>query len=107
MEGDIYGNGTTARYRSKNYELFKAQKNPVAGGAVDLILTGRFVESMYLLKQKRGRYLFGNRDQKRRKLIDKYGEGILGLNQKAFSKFQIDFIKNDFVKKIKTYANIR
>lgn len=107
LEGDIYGDGTRANYRSRNYELFKAQKNPVAGGAVDLILTGKFVESMYLLKQKRGRYLFGNRDQKRQGLIEKYGVGIFSLNQVAFSKFQKDFVQKPFIRNIKKYANIR
>jgi hypothetical protein len=40
LEGDIYGDETNVAYRSKSYELFKAGKNPLAGGAVDLTSAG-------------------------------------------------------------------
>jgi len=106
LEGDIYGNETLDSYRSKKYELFKAGKNPLAGGAVDLILTGDFVNAMKLNKPKQGKYLFGNTDEKRSKLVSNYGEGIFGLNQKVFSKFQKDIIAPRFIRNIKTKTKI-
>ena len=107
LEGDIYGDGKTlVSYRSRNYEIFKANKNPLAGGAVDLIVTGAFVNAMYLLKPKQGKYLFGNTDKKRNILVEIYGKNIFGLNQSVFSKFQKDIIALRFIRNIKTKAKI-
>jgi hypothetical protein len=105
LEGDIYGNGTLVSYRSKNYEIFKFSKNPLAGGAVDLINTGAFVDAMKLNKPKGNKYLFGNTDRKRKLLVDKYGIDIMGLNQTVFDKFQIEIIKPRFVRKLKDILN--
>lgn len=106
LEGDIYGNGTLVRYRSKNYEIFKARKNPTAGGAVDLIVTGQFVDAMYLLKPRGNKYRFGNTDKKRNILKEMYGDNIFGLNQAVFEKFQKEIIAPRLIRKIKTTANI-
>lgn len=105
LEGDIYGDGSNESYRSKNYEIFKSQKNPLAGGAVDLILTGSFVDAMKLNKPNQGKYLFGNTDSKRNMLVEKYGIGIMGLNQNVFNKFQIDIISPRFIRKLKNILN--
>lgn len=101
LTGDIFGNGTDVGYRSKNYETFKASKNPLAGGSVDLILTGAFVDAMKLNKGKQGRYIFGNTDSKRTMLSEKYGNDILGLNQTVFDKYQKEIIAPRFIRKIK------
>ena len=106
LDGDIYGDETNLAYKSKNYELFKAGKNPLAGGAVDLILTGDFVDAMYLLKPKQGRYKFGNTDKKRNILKEMYGDNIFGLNQNVFNKYQKEIIAPRFLRRIKTTANI-
>lgn len=106
LEGDIYGDGKTlVSYRSEDYELFKSKKNPIAGGAVDLIVTGQFVDAMYLLKPKQGKYKFGNTDKKRNILKEMYGENIFGLNQNVFEKFQRDIIAPRFIRKIKQKIN--
>lgn len=107
LEGDIYGNGTNLAYRSRDYELFKAGKNPLAGGAVDLILTGDFVDAMYLLRPKQGRYKFGNRDKKRNKLVQKYGDGIFSLNQNVFNKYLKDITAPRLKKNISKILNKR
>jgi len=106
LSGDIYGNDTNVAYRSKNYELFKSRKNPLAGGSVDLIVTGAFVDAMYLLKPKQGRYKFGNTDKKRNILKEMYGDNIFGLNQNVFNKYQKEIIAPRFLRRIKTTANI-
>jgi len=105
LEGDIYGNGTLVKYRSKNYEIFKARKNPLAGGAVDLIDTGAFVDAMKLNKGKKGGFKFGNTDSKRKMLADKYGTDIFGLNQDVFNKYQKEIIAPRFKAKIRNILN--
>ena len=106
LEGDIYGDDKRYTYQSQSYSMFKRTINPLAGGKVDLILTGSFVNSMYLLKPKQGRYLFGATDSKRSKLVDAYSINIMGLNQNVFDKFQKDIIFPRFLKEIQTYAKI-
>jgi hypothetical protein len=105
LGGDIYGTNTDTGYRSKSYELFKARLNPKAGGSVDLILTGDFVDAMYLLKGNKGVYKFGNKDKKRNILQQKYGD-VFGLNQQVFNKYQREIIAPRFLNKIKQYAKI-
>jgi hypothetical protein len=107
LEGDIFGNDTYDSYRSRNYEIFKSRKNPLAGGNVDLILTGVFVDAMYLLKPKQGRYKFGNTDKKRNILKEMYGDNIFGLNQRVFEKYQKEIILPRFRTAIKKYAKIQ
>lgn len=118
-EGDIYGDDNyysvyhpTASYEANEkagfrfYEPFKANLNPLAKGHVDLILTGKFVDAMYLLKPRGGKYLFGNRDKKRNILKEMYGDDIFGLNQQVFAKYQKEIIRPRFVRAIKQQARI-
>ena len=105
LQGDIYGNDTNVAYRSRGYELFKASINPIAGGSVDLILTGDFVDAMFLLKGNKGVYKFGNKDKKRNILQQKYGD-VFGLNQQVFNKYQKEIIAPRFLNKIRNYAKI-
>jgi hypothetical protein len=118
LQGDIYGNDTYSLYHPNNsyeanqkagyklYEPFKNSLNPLANGHVDLILTGAFVDAMYLLKPKQGRYKFGNTDKKRNILKEMYGDNIFGLNQNVFNKYQKEIIAPRFLRRIKTTANI-
>jgi hypothetical protein len=107
LEGDIYGNGTDVAYRSTNYEIFKSKLNPKAGGAVDLILTGDFISSFFLLKGRAGKYLFGAKDKKRNQLVNKYGIDIMGLNKQVFEKYQKEITAPRFIRRLKNYAKIR
>jgi len=107
LQGDIFGDGKTfATYRSKGYERSKRALNPIAGGKVDLIKTGSFVDAMRLNKPKGSRYLFGNTDSKRNILKDIYGENIFGLNQNVFNKYQKEIVAPRFISAIKLKANI-
>jgi len=101
LHGNIYGDNRLLRYRSKAYEMYKSRKNPIAGGAVDLIDTGDFIDAMYLLKPRGNKYLFGNRDAKKKMLVEKYGNDIFGLSEDLFEKFLVDFIAQPFIKEIK------
>jgi len=105
LEGDIYGNGAKDTYASSLYSGFKKKQNPIAGGNVDLILTGAFIDSFKLNKPKENRYLFGATDPKKSILVGKYGIDIMGLNQEVFNKFQKEIIAPRFVQKIKDQLN--
>ena len=106
LEGDIYGDGSLRSYRAPGYELFKASLNPLAGGAVDLILTGAFVNAMFIDTPNKNAYHFGNSDSKSDKLENQYGKGIFGLNQNVFDKFQKEILSVRYIDMIKKTANI-
>jgi hypothetical protein len=80
--------------------------NPLAQGGVDLILTGAFVESAYLLKPRGNKYLFGFADEKAGKLIGKYGRDIQGLNQRTFDRFIETVVMEHLIKSMKKYAKL-
>lgn len=113
-KGNIYSNGKAAYSEGSSYEAnqkagydtyapFKYNKNPLAGGAVDLILEGDFINS-FLLKEKGKGYIFDATDRKKIKLMNQYNKGnrdIFNLSQKAFNDFLIKYVKDDFVKALK------
>lgn len=105
-EGDIYGDGTLVPYRSQSYSLWKASRNPKAGGAVDLMVSHDFVDAMFIKKPLQNRYSFGNRDWKRNLLANRYGNAIFGLNQDDFDEFQVRTLLPRFIIDIKEFANI-
>lgn len=106
LEGDIYSTGTKTTYAWDSYKKEKYAKNPRAGyGNVDLINTGAFIDSFKLNKPKQNKYKWGATDSKRNKIVDMYGEEIMGLNQESFDKFQIEIIKPRFVEKLRKIIN--
>lgn len=106
LEGDIYGDGTPVPYQSFAYSDFKARMNPQAQGMVDLILSGAFVEAMFVRRIRNNVYLFGNNDWKRNLLESKYSKKIFGLNQTVFDKFQREILAPRYIRLIKSTANI-
>lgn len=103
LRGDIYGNDRQYNYRSQSYSLFKQQMNPLARGKVDLILTGAFVDAMFLKSVGGGKYMFGNSDSKAGMLVETYGREILGLNNEVFTTYQKEILKARFVRELKKY----
>jgi hypothetical protein len=82
-------------YRNKAYENRKRRLNPLARGRVDLMLTGAFIDSFYLLRpstQKKTGSLFGARDKKRNSLVEKYGKDIMSLNEDVLVKLSRDIV---------------
>jgi len=122
LDGNIYGEGefgnpsdSAKAYYSlfsmvekggtETYAEYKHKLNPFAGeGVVDLILTGAFVESMYLLKPNNGKYLFDARDSKKSDIVDRYGN-VFGLTQDAFNDFIYEYVANGFRNELKTRLN--
>lgn len=79
-------------YRDFFYAEGKNFMNPRAGfGAVDLILTGRFVNELFPERLGADRYLFQSALDYGRDLFNKYGNQIGGINQSEFERIQKDF----------------
>jgi hypothetical protein len=94
------------RYRSEAYKRFKFEKNPKAGGNVDLILTGKFTGGLFLMKGTKRGYIFNSSDSKTAMLKDKYGGSIMGLNQEGFNLKQRNEYANELIKSMKYHAKI-
>lgn len=75
-------------YLNPAYRLFKREINPLAGGTVDLILTGSFTRQLFVDDLGNGRYVFDSRDDKTDLLVSKYGSDIMGLNEDTFREFE-------------------
>jgi hypothetical protein len=101
LDGDIYGNGTKLNYAWQEYEEEKIKLNPQANGNVDLILTGAFINSFYLLDSKNGKYLFDATNSKKDELVGRYGDKIFSMNQKKFLRFLDSYVIEDFRKVLK------
>ncbi len=102
IKGDIFGNGKTRKYRWKEYKEQKLLQNPFANGNVDLILSGSFIDSFFLLSKNDGKYLFDAKNTIRKnKLTTQYGKDIMGLNKDKFGRFLISYILDDFRKVLK------
>ena len=82
-EGQLIGD-----YRSPSYAAFKQRLNPVAGGKVDLILTGAYVRSLKTKSLGNGQYKVESDDEKAKGLIAKYDPNNTGrlntINQEVF-----------------------
>lgn len=75
-------------YRSASYENMKRAMNPTANGFVDLMLTGAFIESFFVKSKGSSKFTFDATDVKKSMLKEKYGEQIMGLNEKTFEEIQ-------------------
>lgn len=94
------------RYQSQAYANYKSLLNPLAGkGNVDLIQTGAFVNSLFVKPFSKG-YIFDSENEKKGRLIGKYGLDIMGLNQETFNKRQKDLYRFELTRTIKTKYKI-
>jgi len=82
---------TIGEYRSDSYRLFKMQRNPLAGGKVDLFLTGAFIKGIRVLSLGSGSFTLRSTDGKRDKLITGargYGIENEGINEEVWRGLQ-------------------
>lgn len=77
--GQGVNGGLIGRYHDPEYRLFKQRLNPMAGGNVDLMLTGSLVENLTLKKIGDGVYQIISTDEKYAKLAAKYGSEEFGI----------------------------
>lgn len=93
-------------YSNPAYRSFKRQQNPLAGGTVDLILTGQFTRQLIVEKSGNGLFQFDSRDDKAPELFAKYGSDLRGLNDKTWLDVQIEYIAPELNKFIKRYTGL-
>lgn len=91
-------------YSSQSYKKSKLRQNPLARGRVDLIRSGAFIDSFFLLApstRKNTGSFFGAKDKKRNLLVDRYGKDIMSINPITLSKLEKDIILPRFIRTIK------
>ena len=95
--GQAADGGRIGRYRSKAYAEFKSSQNSLPGKwNVDLILTGQTVESMTLDLNADVLQVEINDTYN---LLEKYGDRILGLNEKSRSHY-VEVLRPVFIEQI-------
>ena len=80
--------GDIGAYRSQSYSIFKASRNPFAGGKVDMILTGAYNRAIKVLSLGNSKYTLRSSDGKRNDLIAKYGVENESINETFWNKLQ-------------------
>jgi len=99
--------GIIGEYSWPDYEREKAIANPLAGGNVDLILSGSFTRQLYIKYLGNGRFQFDSRDEKAPILFNRnYINGVNGkvlrtinpdtwddLQKKEYAPKLINYIK--------------
>lgn len=98
----VYG-GIIGTYRSRSYELMKAQRNPLASGDVDLFLTGDLYEGMEIYKTTKDRYMIFSNDWKYEHLAKKYGKHQFGVTSEQHDEIMTDlmlYLLSEIISKI-------
>ena len=93
-------------YRSEKYRLFKLQMNPLAGGKVDLILTGSTKDKLYLVSIENGQFTFESADPKWQGLVEKYGTEIKAINAEVFKSLQKTKYAPELVEQMKNITGL-
>lgn len=104
--GELPDGKRIGEYASESYKVFKQRLNPLAGGSVDLILTGAFTKGLFVQKMKADEYRFNSIDEKTPALQSKYGMGIWGLNKKTWQDLQHEKYAGLLIKRIKQIAQL-
>lgn len=94
-------------YRSAEYRIFKMQLNPLAGGKVDLILTGSTRDKLYVESLGNGKFTIKSKDEKWELLTSKYGNAIEAINVDVFNGFQKTIYAPKLISKMKIISGIR
>jgi len=97
--GELPDGGVIGVYRNPNYQIMKQRMNPLAGGDVDLILTGKFTNQLFVKSLNNSRFIFDSQDEKTSMLKARYTDDIMGLNTETFEKLQ----KEKYAPKLITY----
>lgn len=99
--GDIIGT-----YKNFSYQQEKFNKNPLAGGNVDLTLTGSFADKLFIKSVSKSVFQFDSFDIKSKELFSKYGEDLKGINQDTFIKVWKNELHKLFINRLKQITGI-
>lgn len=86
QHGQSVKGGIIGTYRWADYKLYKQSINPLAGGNVDLMLTGALSGGLAVRKKGKEYQLFSV-DEKYEKLGRKYGFEEFGVTEQELSQF--------------------
>lgn len=100
-DGSIIG-----EYSSESYRLFKISKNPIAGGNVDLILTGSTKNNLKVESLGNSMFILRSTDEKWNSLVSKYGNQIQQINLSVFNGLQKSQYAPQLVQRIKTITGL-
>lgn len=85
-KGESSVGGIIGRYRWEDYRMFKESMNPLAGGNVDLILTGKLSNGLAVRKYG-SIYQVYSKDEKYHDIGEKYGYEEYGLTKEQMDEF--------------------
>lgn len=91
--GDGVNGGIIGEYSSLGYSYFKQARNPLAGGYVDLYLTGALQKALEIREESNGVYLIHSTDKKYFNLAEKYGKEQFGITYEQQKKVKEEAIK--------------
>ena len=104
--GLLPNNKKIGQYSNTNYAYKKYSMNSLAGfGQVDLIYSGSFVNSLFVMPTQKGFIFDTNQEDKQGKLIASYGGDIMGLNQNYFNERQKEVYSKLLIKEISRVLN--
>ena len=92
--------GEIGMYRSQAYQYMKERMNPLAGGTVDLKLTGDFQAELTLRRMSNKEYSIYSQDVKAPMLKKKYGEIIYFLSHAWMEQYRANSWKPNFMDKV-------
>lgn len=85
-KGESSVGGIIGRYRWEEYRMFKEAMNPLAGGNVDLIFTGKLSNGLAVRKYG-SIYQVYSEDEKYHDIGEKYGYEEYGLTKEQMDEF--------------------
>jgi hypothetical protein len=88
--GENPDGGVIGYYRNPEYQMMKQQANPLAGGTVDLILTGSTIKHLQVVSLGNGEFYLYSTDAKWIGLVEKYGKQIQYINKEYFQGLQVN-----------------
>ena len=92
-------NDVIGEYKSVAYRMFKQRMNPLAGGSVDLFLTGDLQRFLTIEKRSKNIFKIYSKDDKYKMLAGKYGKEQFGLTEEQNTELMIN-IHAHLIKKI-------
>ena len=85
----------------REYAIFKQQINPMAGGTVDLILTGSTRDKMRIESLGDSKFTLNSKDNKWGGLKAKYGAQISGINERFWNDLQKNYYAPELFNRIR------
>lgn len=83
-------NDVIGEYKSVAYAMFKQRMNPLAGGSVDLFLTGDLQRFLTIEKRSKKIFKIYSKDDKYKMLANKYGSDQFGLTEEQNTELMIN-----------------